>query len=229
VTEPAAGEPKARDIAAAKGETKRSALRTDDDAKSAKGAAFGTQKSAGAGAPAKADASQSGQSRKTQPRTEGGKRRSSKKARDSGPGGTLGIAAVVCIAAFSSFSIVRAIRGAAVERPPAPPAVATTVAETTPPPSAAPAHVSPPSIDAKDMDLPLGLAVDADRGLLEIEISATQNLFVDGVLIGPGPFRQLPLREGMHLLKIQGDGVDTSRSVEIRKGRRVRVGVTSGR
>jgi hypothetical protein len=79
------------------------------------------------------------------------------------------------------------------------------------------------------MELPLGLAVDADRGLLEVEIGTNQNLYVDGVLIGPGPFRQLPLREGPHQLRVSGDGVDLARAVEIRKGRRARIGVTGGR
>jgi hypothetical protein len=144
--------------------------------------------------------------------------------KDGGAGGTLGIAAVVCIAAFSSFSIVRAIRGAPEPTPEPSPVLAVSATQPVAPvPSVPP---PPPSIAVKDLDLPAGLAVDADRGLLEIEIDGAQNLHVDGVLIGPGPFRQVPLREGMHTIRIEGAGADLSRPVEIRKGRRVRVGLT---
>ena len=211
-----------------RGDTKPSALAVPEESEPKKDltpSSSATQKSAATGSGSRKHETGQQTRRVVRGPSLPGKPRGDAAPKEGGAGGTLGIAAVVTIAAFSSFSIVRAIRGVPEALPePAPPLVV-----SVPEPSAAPvgsAPLPPLSIAVRDMDLPAGLSVDADRGLLEIEIDAAQNLHVDGVLIGPGPFRQVPLREGMHTLRIEGSGVDLSRPVEIRKGRRVRVGLS---
>jgi hypothetical protein len=98
-----------------------------------------------------------------------------------------------------------------------------------PPPTAAPtaqAPTAPAALSvAADLDLPPNVTVEPNRGLLEIAVGAAHALSVDGVLVGNGPTRMIPLAAGTHAVRVQGAGVDVSRDVEIRPGRRVRLGM----
>jgi CheY-like chemotaxis protein len=158
-------------------------------------------------------------------------------------GGFLGILGVVAVAAAASFALVSALRSgepaapapqasspAAAGSASAPPPVASVVGVPSPtlqgPPPAVPA---PAALAMQDLELPAGLAVAPDRGLLEVEVGAAQSIYVDGVFVGRGPLRQVPLREGPHEVRVQGEGVDVVRRVEVHKARRAHLGVTSPR
>jgi hypothetical protein len=113
---------------------------------------------------------------------------------------------------------------------PAAPEATTTEPAAAPsvPPSIVPVVESeqPGSWPVQDLELPADVTVAPDRGLLEIEIGAPHSIYVDGVFIGRGPSRRIPLREGPHEIRVRGDGVDTVQSIDIRKARRVRFGTT---
>lgn len=79
----------------------------------------------------------------------------------------------------------------------------------------------------QDIELPNDVTVLPDRGLLEIDVAAPHSIYVDGVFIGRGPTRRIPLREGPHEIRVRGDGVDAVQVVDVRKGRRVRLGTTN--
>lgn len=81
-----------------------------------------------------------------------------------------------------------------------------------------------------DLDLPDGIAVPPDRGLLEVDVDSPRSIYVDGVFIGRGPMRRLPLREGQHEVKLRGDdGAEAVEAVQVHKGRRTRLGVSNSR
>jgi hypothetical protein len=111
---------------------------------------------------------------------------------------------------------------------------------TAPEPASAPAPSAPPVTSSapvesaergvwpvQDLELPADVAVAPDRGLLEIDVAAPHSIYVDGVFIGRGPTRRIPLREGPHEVRVRGDGVDAVQSIEVRKARRVRLGTTN--
>jgi CheY-like chemotaxis protein len=79
----------------------------------------------------------------------------------------------------------------------------------------------------QDLDMPADVTVAPDRGLLEIDVAAPHSIYVDGVFIGRGPTRRIPLREGSHEVRVRGDGVDAVQSIDVRKARRVRLGTTN--
>jgi CheY-like chemotaxis protein len=157
---------------------------------------------------------------------------------------------VLVIAAAVSYGLLTALRGrlepsatppavsahpVPVEKvAPAEPAATATEPATAPAPSALAAPSAVPVETAQrgvwpvqDMDLPSDVAVAPDRGLLEIDVAAPHSIYVDGVFIGRGPTRRIPLREGPHEVRVRGDGVDAVQSIEVRKARRVRLGTTN--
>ena len=120
----------------------------------------------------------------------------------------------------------------------APPTVPTGVPTEARPaaPAASPSGTAPTitpvtsTMAVADLDLPEGIAVPPDRGLLEVDVDSPRSIYVDGVFIGRGPMRRLPLREGQHEVKLRGDdGTEAAQAVEIHKGRRTRLGVSNSR
>jgi hypothetical protein len=93
--------------------------------------------------------------------------------------------------------------------------------------SASPVQSVPGVWPVQDLELPSDIVVAPDRGLLEIDVAAPHSIYVDGVFIGRGPTRRIPLREGPHELRVRGDGVDAVQSIDVRKARRVRFGTTN--
>jgi CheY-like chemotaxis protein len=74
-----------------------------------------------------------------------------------------------------------------------------------------------------DRELPSEIAVTAGKGLLEVSAGSRHRIYVDGVFIGPGPLRRVPLSPGRHEVKVTLDGVDLVTSCEIRADRRTAV------
>jgi CheY-like chemotaxis protein len=149
-------------------------------------------------------------------------------------GGNLGIAAVMLIAAVATYAVVTGVRSMLADQPK--PAESAAVAPTSPPAADLPApatSVAPvpsapavPTLRSDDLELPAGLTVSENRGLLEVEVDQATSVYVDGVFIGKGPVRQVPLREGAHEIHVQGDSVDLVQPIEVRRGRRSRVELT---
>jgi hypothetical protein len=54
-------------------------------------------------------------------------------------------------------------------------------------------------------------------------VESGQSVYVDGVFIGRGPIRQVPLREGAHEIRIQGESTDLAQPIEVHRGRRTHV------
>lgn len=71
-----------------------------------------------------------------------------------------------------------------------------------------------------DRELPTEIAVTAGKGLLEVSAGSKHRIYVDGVFIGPGPVRRVPLSPGRHEVKLTLEGVDLLTTCEIRADRR---------
>jgi CheY-like chemotaxis protein len=148
--------------------------------------------------------------------------------------GVFGTIAIMVIVAGIAFALMTAILSRFRDpQPPSPsaapsqsaaPVTASSSAATPLAPSGSAAAAS--SFRALDLDLPPGLTVSEDRGLLEVEADPSLSVYVDGVFIGKGPIRQVPLREGTHEIRLQGGGIDTAQPVQLRHGRRARVEMT---
>jgi hypothetical protein len=146
----------------------------------------------------------------------------------------------MALAAFASFKIITALRngfGGTTAAPAtsatAPPVTpAETASAAVPDPASATASSSPPiapgtrlELKSQDLELPPGLAVSEDRGLLEVSVDPAQSVYVDGVFIGKGPTRQVPLREGAHEIRVSAEGVEVAQPIDVRRSRRTHVEV----
>lgn len=157
--------------------------------------------------------------------------------------GFLGTVAVTAVAFVASFVTVRAWvadgsstqEGTARQQPgPVTSAGASVSAARAHPPAAsvnAPAatasgaspSVAEPRFAAKEMDLPAGISVTDDKGLLEIETGGKDFIYVDGVFVGRGPLRRVPLGEGRHTVRLKLDGREATHQVGVAVGRRTQL------
>jgi hypothetical protein len=160
-------------------------------------------------------------------------------AKDPGSAGVAGIVTIVVISAASTFALMSALKSGSdhVERvePPAAkiePATSATVAAA---PSAAEAMSAVPMVGAEqalsptEMDMPPGLALPEDRGLLEFDVGGAAPLYVDGVFVGTGPARVVPLRPGPHEVRVEANGKMIVGLVQIKTGRRTHLALASAR
>jgi hypothetical protein len=71
-----------------------------------------------------------------------------------------------------------------------------------------------------DHELPAEITLAPGKGLLEVSTSGKHRIYVDGVFVGPGPLRRVPLSPGTHDIRVSLDGVDVSAPAQIKEGRR---------
>jgi hypothetical protein len=70
--------------------------------------------------------------------------------------------------------------------------------------------------------LPSGAAYPG-RGLLEVVTSERELVYVDGIFIGRGPLRRIPLLPGKHGILIRNGGTERGTEAELRVGASTRV------
>jgi CheY-like chemotaxis protein len=129
-------------------------------------------------------------------------------------------------AAAVAFGLMVAVFGSEDESPP--PAPRTVQVAPDPTPAVPTAGVTKPvkaSVPAgqlmvTDRELPAEIAVTAGKGLLEVSAGSKHRIYVDGVFIGPGPLRRVPLSPGRHEVKLTLDGAELLTACEIRADRR---------
>jgi hypothetical protein len=77
----------------------------------------------------------------------------------------------------------------------------------------------------QDLPMPPGVVIAHAKGLLEIDTSDQQAIYVDGVFVGRGPLRRIPLDPGSHQVELRDGSANSGFSVAIKQGRRARVSV----
>jgi hypothetical protein len=135
---------------------------------------------------------------------------------------TIALAAVAFAAAFVFFRwvVVPALAPSeAVEATPAPSAIVAAVRG-----SAAPVTTGP-TMSVKELDLPEGIDPGLGRGLIEVATAAADSIYVDSTFVGRGPGRSVPLASGRHEVKIVRADAEHTTFVELKAGRRLRVGL----
>ena len=135
-----------------------------------------------------------------------------------GPGRIVLLSLAAAVVAFGVVTLVRGLTGA-----PAPTAseVPSAAASVGPPVSVAkPAAVQP---TLQDLDVPPGVAVAGDKGLLEVDLGAKHAVYVDGAFVGRGPLRRVPLAPGNHQVLLKLPEGEVTVQAEIKAGRRTRV------
>jgi CheY-like chemotaxis protein len=166
--------------------------------------------------------------------------------RAAGSGGPLRIALITLGAAALSYGVVRfavapqltgspkpdAAETAALSSPTDSRMAAARPASAPEPPAAAaqPASAAGSAAAAaapkpEDLPLPPGVVIAHAKGLLEIDTSDKLGIYVDGVFVGRGPLRRIPLDPGSHRVELRDGSEAQSFSVVIQRGRRARVSV----
>ncbi|HMI94364.1 MAG TPA: response regulator [Polyangiales bacterium] len=79
----------------------------------------------------------------------------------------------------------------------------------------------------QDLPLPPGVIIAQTKGLLEVDTSDKQAIYVDGVFVGRGPLRRIPLDPGAHPVELRDGNGNHEFSVEIKQGRRARVSLAA--
>jgi DNA-binding response OmpR family regulator len=144
------------------------------------------------------------------------------------PMSLLRVGLVTVVAAGASFGLVRWVVGPG-DAPEASVATTATTAAIAPAvgkPKPAPKPAEP-ALAAEDLELPSGIDMPADKGLLELETGDKHAIYVDGTFVGMGPRRRVPLDPGKHEVKLRLGADDKLHSVDVRQGRRTRFGVPS--
>jgi hypothetical protein len=74
-----------------------------------------------------------------------------------------------------------------------------------------------------ETDLPAGLALDKDKGILKIATPDAHTIYVDGEFAGRGPIRIVPLPPGKHSVKTRLEGDEQEFSAVVKAGRMTRM------
>jgi hypothetical protein len=132
----------------------------------------------------------------------------------------LGVVAFGATFVFVRWGVVPALAPSeAVEPTPAPSAIVAAVRASAAPVAAGPA------MNVKELDLPEGFDPGVGRGLLEVATAAADSIYVDGTFVGRGPGRSVPAAGGRHEVKIVRADAEHTTFVELKAGRRLRVGL----
>jgi hypothetical protein len=114
---------------------------------------------------------------------------------------------------------------APVDKPAA--AVAVSPAEPQPSSSSAVPAVAHATLKLSDhLDLPADLTVANDKGLLEVNTEGQHSIYVDGVFVGRGPVRRMPLVAGTHEIRLTLDGAEERYSANVHAGKRTLLGAS---
>jgi CheY-like chemotaxis protein len=129
-------------------------------------------------------------------------------------------------AAAAAFGLMVALFGSQEEAPPPAPRSVQVAPDLAPPVSiigtTTPVKAAVPAgqLSVMDRELPAEIAVTAGKGLLEVNATTKHRIYVDGVFIGPGPLRRVPLSPGRHDVRLTLDGTELITACEIRADRR---------
>ncbi len=78
-------------------------------------------------------------------------------------------------------------------------------------------------MNTTDLPLPDDVQIASDKGLLEVNSGDGHKIYVNGVFVGRGPVRRVPLSAGKHAIELRQDGEIDSFDVTISAGKRVRL------
>jgi len=82
-----------------------------------------------------------------------------------------------------------------------------------------------PRVDVAELELPAGLALGADKGVLKIITPDAHTIYVNGEFAGRGPTRIVPLGPGKHDVRTRFEGQEHTFSAEVKAGRMTRLSV----
>jgi hypothetical protein len=74
----------------------------------------------------------------------------------------------------------------------------------------------------KELDLPEGTQLQK-KGLLEVVTSGKHLIYVDGLFVGAGPLRRVPVDPGSHAVEARLDGEQLTHSVQAKSKRRTQI------
>lgn len=145
-----------------------------------------------------------------------------KSKKDNAPALALRVGLLIVASFLAAFGLGRLIVSRHAARiPAAKPKPADSAAPAPSAPASAPAGA--PAVQTVDTTLPPGVVIGRNKGLLEVETGGPQAIFVDGVFVGRGPLRRIPLSPGSHEVRTKQAGRQRVDRVQITQGRRTRL------
>ncbi|MEN9577022.1 MAG: hypothetical protein RJA70_31 [Pseudomonadota bacterium] len=101
---------------------------------------------------------------------------------------------------------------------------ASRLAELAPPGAAQPVAAADASLrlQSRHAELPAGIEVGPGKGLFEIDTGGKHRIYVEGVFVGRGPVRRVPLPVGTHAVETRLDGHVQRHEVTVVEGKRTR-------
>jgi DNA-binding response OmpR family regulator len=164
------------------------------------------------------------------PKRPGPRKRDGSAGKDGAPTGALRIGLLIVGSFLVAFGAVRLL-GLSRRATPVPAVKVKPAASAAPAPGAAApassatagAPAGAATVETVDTALPPGIVLAADKGLLEVETAGAEAIYVDGVFVGRGPLRRIPLSPGAHEVRTKLNGRQRVDQVQIVKGRRTRL------
>lgn len=92
-----------------------------------------------------------------------------------------------------------------------------------PPPTAAPAPPAPASLSIEVLDPPPGIQPADGQGIIEVEVSGADPIYVDEAFVGLGPLRRISATAGVHRVEVRGTGASRRAEVALSAGKRARI------
>jgi hypothetical protein len=87
-------------------------------------------------------------------------------------------------------------------------------------PAAAPAVAT---LNVEDLELPRGMEVAPEQGIIEVETNGPEPIYVDEAFVGVGPVRRVAAAAGSHHVEVRGDKPAGPLTLTLAAGRRARV------
>jgi hypothetical protein len=153
---------------------------------------------------------------------------------------SVGFAAITVVAAAASYAVVNALVAPDDEKPAeaaaakdpsavsvAPAASGEQIAAPPETPGAptpsAEAPAEPRLVVTPGAPAPAGMPLGSDKGVIDFDTGDAHSIYVDGVFVGRGPRRVVPVAAGRHEVRLSLEGDEITQSVDIEAGKGTRV------
>jgi DNA-binding response OmpR family regulator len=92
-----------------------------------------------------------------------------------------------------------------------------------PPPAPSASAAPAPGLGVEDLELPRGMEVAPEQGIIEVETNGPDPIYVDDAFVGVGPVRRVAAAAGLHSVEVRGDRPAGPLKLTLESGRRAHV------
>jgi hypothetical protein len=92
-----------------------------------------------------------------------------------------------------------------------------------PPPTTSVTAAPAPGLGVEDLELPRGMEVAPEQGIIEVETNGPDPIYVDDAFVGVGPVRRVAAAAGQHSVEVRGERPAGPLKLTLESGRRAHV------